>query len=156
MAILHDSKEQFYSYAEELLGEELKQLLDSDDMKLEFYDLCKKFADITLNAPKRKDPKTGKLEGCFQYDDMDSAKEATVKFVKKYNIHHLDSFMESIYRLHGHAVEWDDARAKSGFVQAESYNYNGGFFGTYYNFQCLPDDIWKTICIEIIETINKN
>lgn len=156
MAILHDSKEQFYSYAEELLGKELKQLLDSDDMKLEFYDLCKKFADIPLNAPKGKDPKTGELLGSFQFTDIDLAKEATVSFVKKYNISDLDAFMETIHILHEHAVEWDDIRAKSGLVRSESYNYNGGFFGKYYNFQCLPDDIWKTICTEIIETVNKN
>ena len=155
MAIIHDAKDQFYLYAKEFLGAELEQLLDSDDKKDEFYSLCKKFSEISLNAPKFKDPKTGKVEGCFQYDDMDSAKEATVEFVKKYNIHNLDAFMESIHRLHGHAVEWDDARVKSGFVQAESYNYNGGFFGTYYNFQCLPDDVWEDICKEIIEAINK-
>lgn len=82
MAIIHDAKDQFYSYAKEFLGAELGQLLDSDDKKDEFYSLCKKFSEISLNAPKFKDPKTGKVEGCFQYDDMDSAKEATVEFVK--------------------------------------------------------------------------
>lgn len=155
MAILHEDKEYFYMYAKDFLGEELEQLLDSDDKKDEFYSLCKKFSEISLNAPKFKDPKTGNVEGCFQYDDIDCAKEATMEFVKKYDIQNFDAFMESIHRLHGHTVDCYDNRAKSGFVQTDSSNYNGGFFGIYYNFQCLPDDIWETICAEIIEEINK-
>ena len=62
MAIIHDAKDQFYSYAKEFLGAELEQLLDSDDKKDEFYSLCKKFSEILLNAPKFKDPKTGILK----------------------------------------------------------------------------------------------
>ena len=46
MAIIHDAKDQFYSYAKEFLGAELEQLLDSDDKKDEFYSLCKKFSEI--------------------------------------------------------------------------------------------------------------
>ena len=151
MAVFHNSKEQFYLLAEEFLSEELKRLLDSDNIKLEFYDLCKKFADISLNAPKIKDPKTGEVGGYFQNADISIAKEETTTFVKKYGIVDIDAFMESIHNLHGYAVEFDDVRATSGFMQSESYNYNGGFFGIYYNFQQLPDDIWKTICNEIIK-----
>ena len=141
MAIIHDAKDQFYSKAKEFLGAELEQLLNSDDKKDELYNLCKKFADISLNAAKFKDPKSCNVEACFKYDDTDIAKEKTIEFVKKYNIADLDALMETIHKIHMYAVEWDDNRAKSGVVQTETYNYKGGIVGKIYDFQRLPDDI---------------
>ena len=156
MASLHNSKDDFYAYAEKFLTEELQQLLNNDKMKSEFYNLCKKFSDISLNAPKIKDSKTGNVSGSFQHTDINIAKEQTINFITKYGITDPDAFMEIIHRVYGNAVDRDDKRQKAGLVKSESYNYNGGFFGTYYNFQQLPDDIWEIICTEIIETIKNN
>lgn len=58
--------------------------------------------------------------------------------------------VKKVYHL---AVECNDERAKSGFVQSETYNYDHGFMGKYYNFQELPEDIWITICAETKEYI---
>ena len=61
--------------------------------------------------------------------------------------------METIHKAHHLAVECNDDRAKSGFVQSKTYNNGHGFMGKYYNFQELPEDIWMKICDETKEYI---
>ncbi len=69
MPKITDAMEQFYLYAKDDcdINDELNNVLVSDEAKIEFFTLCKKFADISLNAPKFKDEESGEVAGCFQF-----------------------------------------------------------------------------------------
>lgn len=150
-----DAMEQFYLYAKEdcAISDELNSVLVSDEVKMEFFTLCKKFADISLNAPKFKNGESGEFMGCFQFSDIEKAKIAAREFYLKYQLNDMEGYMETIHKVHRLAVEWDDERTKSGLVQSETYNYGYGFMGRYYNFQELPEDMWMKICDETKEYI---
>lgn len=145
-----DAMEQFYLYIKGdcAISDELNNVLASDEVKIEFFTLCKKFADISLNAPKFKDEESGGIAGYFQFSDIEKAKNAARDFYLKHRLNDIDGYMETIHKVHRLAVEWDDARTKSGLVQSETYNYGYGFMGRYYNFQELPEDMWMKICDE--------
>lgn len=155
MSKVTDAMKQFYLYVKDecVISEELKNILISDEVKIEFFTLCEKFADISLNAPKFKDKVSGEIGGCFQFSDIENAKNAARVFYLKYQLNDIDSYMETIHKVYHLAVDCNDDRAKSGFVQSEIYNYDHGFMGKYYNFQELPEDIWITICAETKEYI---
>lgn len=150
MSKVTDAMEQFYQYAKDdcVISDELNNVLVCDEVKIEFFTLCKKFADISLNAPKFKDEKSGEIAGYFQFSDIEKAKNAARDFYFKYQLNDIDGYMKTIHKVHRLAVEWDDERRKSGLVQSDTYNYGYGFVGRYYNFQELPEDLWLKICDE--------
>ena len=155
MPEISDAMEQFYQYAKDndAMSDELCNILVSDDIKIEFFVLCKKFADISLNAPKIKDKISGEIMGCFQFSDIEKAKNAARDFYLNHQLNDIEGYMGTIHKMHRLADEWNDKRTKSGLVQSEKYNYRYGFRGIYYNFQELPEDMWVQICDETKEYI---
>lgn len=111
----------------------------------EFYELCKKFADIGLNAPKRVVEGTCNVQGCFQDNDINIAVNETVFYIKHWKIIEIDLLFELINNMHSLAVDWDETRQKSAFIKSAGYNYNGGYAGKLHNFSELPQDIFDKI-----------
>lgn len=122
-----------------------------------FYELCSKFTDISLNAPKTADPKTCDVQACFQFTDINVAKAAFKDFVSKNGISDINGLLEAIHLMHPFSVAWDDPRSKGGMVRPENYDWKPGFAGKYHNFCQLPEDIWNQIKDEIMkETIKSD
>ena len=69
----------------------------------EFYNLCKSFIDISLNAPQFPDKDKLKVEACFQYSDMDKAKEITQNFINTFNILNIEESLAVIKMFYPYA-----------------------------------------------------
>ena len=154
MSKINSSSENFYN--------SLKQYQEDIDAifgitvnieNTEFYELCKKFADIGLNAPKRVIEETCDVQGCFQDYDINIAVNETVTYIKHWKITEIDLLFELISNMHSLAVDWDETRQKSAFIKSASYNYNGGYAGKLHNFSELPQDIFDKICCDIKEAL---
>lgn len=122
----------------------------------EFYELCKKFSDIGLNAPKRVIEETCDVQGYFQDNDINIAVIETVAYIKHWKITEIDLLFELISNMHSLAVDWDETRQKSAFIKSAGYNYNGGYAGKLHNFSELPQDIFDKICCDIKDVLQNN
>ncbi len=163
--ILHDSKDKFYVELEqrikngEIRSKEFVnfflscQKQEPEDNISEFYELCSKFSDISLNAPKFVDRKTCDVQASFQFTDIDNAKLHFKNFMRDKELDDVEGVLDAIGIMHRFAVAWDDPREKSGIVQPEGYDWMPGFTGKYHNFCELPEDIWQKIRNELIEEL---
>lgn len=69
---ISNAVEQFYCSLTE--NEELRKMkiyVVLEDSCMEFYNVCARFADISLNAPKYRILGTCDIQGCFQYKDIE-------------------------------------------------------------------------------------
>lgn len=114
-----------------------------------FYELCKKFSDIGLNAPKHVIEGTCDVQGCFQDNDINIAVSEAVSYIKDWKITEVDLLLELICNMHSLAVDWDETRQKSAFIKSAGHNYNAGYAGKLYNFSKLPKNIFDKICCDI-------
>lgn len=155
--VLHDSKDQFYSELknkienEDITSEEFVRFIRSFDSldNSDFYELCSKFADIGLNAPKQADPVTCDVKAVFQFSDCNRAKAAFKEFTVIHHLLDIDGLLEAVRQMHHMAKAWDDTRCKGGIVLPKDYDEKPGFGGKYYNFCELPDDIWRNMADDI-------
>ena len=164
--VLHDAKNQFYTELyqkienNEISSKEFVDFISStrgespEHNTSDFYELCSKFSDINLNAPKWADPKTCDVEALFQFKDIDGAKKAFESYVSEKGLTDYEGVLDAIGLMHRHAVAWDDPRSKSGLVQPKDYKWNSPFFGKYHNFCEIPEDFWQTLREEILKGIS--
>lgn len=164
--VSQDAKNQFYAKLDckiknkEIKSEELITFImshtgeNSEKSTSGFYELCSKFCDISLNAPKWFDPKTCDVQASFQFTDIEEAKAALNSYLNSHSLSDIEGILDAIGLMYRFAVAWGDPRAKSTVVQAEGYDRNSPFFapffGKYHNFCELPDDIWERIKTEIL------
>lgn len=152
---MQDSKEQFYYELnhkideEQIVSSEFIEFITAKGDTSGFYELCSKFTDISLNAPKAPDPKTCEVRACFQFTDINIAKAAFAEYVDTHQLKDIEGLLEAVRLMHPFAVAWDDPRSKSGMVRPEGYDWNSIFAGKYHNFCQLPDEIWDQIKDEI-------
>lgn len=148
-----DSLEDFYQYAEDnnCLSDELNMLLTTDETKKEFFELCKKFEDIPLNADKFTGDEPGVISAYFKFSDIEIAKEAAKSFCILHHIKNVDAYIEAIHQLYPQAAEQDDSRQKCGLTRNEDINHSLGYYGAHFNFQELPEDEWNKISKELKE-----
>ena len=148
-----DSLEYFYQYAEDnnCLNDELKKLLTNDETKKEFFELCERFEDISLNADKFKGDEPRAVSGCFKYSDIALAKEAAKSFYISHNIKDVDAYIEAIHQLYPQAAEQNDSSQKYGFIRNEGINFSLGYYGTFFCFKELPEDVWDGLSKEVKE-----
>lgn len=154
MSAIKDSKNYFYHDLQN--NKEQIALLwpGVDDLEnTQFYELCQKYSDIALNAIKQRVPGTCDVQGCFQFTDIEAAKQATKDYVAEWEIKEIDVLLSLIHEYHSHAVAWDDKRTTSGRVLPENYDYQSMYGGKYFNFKRLPEDIWEEIAHEVKEYI---
>ena len=69
----------FSSVEDRIESNEIKQLVAEKQSASGLYELCKKFADIGINAPKQKVDKLGNVQGCFQFKDIEAAEQAFMR-----------------------------------------------------------------------------
>ncbi len=163
--IVHDSKDRFYVELElriesgEISSKEFidfilsSQKQEPEENTSEFYEVCSKFSDISLNAPKFVDHKTCDVQASFQFTDIDIAKVHFKNFMRDKELNDVEGVLDAIGIMHRFAVAWDDPRVKSGIVHPEGYDWTPVFAGKYHNFCELPEDIWQRIRSEIIEEL---
>ena len=154
MSVIENSRQYFYLELQNN-KEQIAQLWPGVDNleDTQFYELCQKYSDISLNAIKQRIPGTCDVQGCFQFADIESAKHATKNYVVEWEIKDIDTLLSLIHDFHSHAVAWDDKRTTSGRVLPENYNYQSIYGGKYFNFKELPEDTWESIALEVKEYI---
>lgn len=153
---ISNSKEQFYYSLienEVLKGMEIFHVLK--DNYLDFYDVCEKFADISLNAPKYRVPGTCDVQGCFQFVDIEKAKSGAKVFYNANSLKNIDEYMIAIRTMYRLAVDFNDSRCLGGIVKPENMDSSYGSIGTYYNFAEMPSNIWNDVEKETKEIIQK-
>lgn len=153
-SVISNSKEQFFNHL--INSKDIVRLGVFTVLKekyLEFYDVCKAFADISLNAPKYRLPGTCDIQGSFQFSDIEIAKNKAKNFYEKNAIDNMEEYLFAIKELHRLAVEFDDPRCTGGRVMSENNNFTFGTYGKYYNFAEIPLDIWNQIENDVKEYI---
>lgn len=152
-----NSKEQFYYSL--IKNEEIKNMEIFDVIEenyLDFYDVCEKFADISLNALKYKVAGTCDVQGCFQFTDIERAKQCAKEFFDNKSLKNVDEYMLAISLMYRLAVDHNDARCLGAIVKSENKDSPIGSLSTYYNFAKIPSNIWQDIEKETKEFIQKH
>lgn len=151
MPNIENAKEHFYRIMSEKINNGfMKETSNISSPNSGFYELCKYYAEIGLNAPKRPAEKDLNIEAIFQYGDLDKAVEETQTFISKHNVADIDELLDCIKAMHSYAIEKDDTRPKS-TVQWVCTNWNKSRFGSYTIFSKLPDDLFEDI-VEAVKT----
>lgn len=140
------------SLQSEKISENLNVILQNTEAQDDFWNLCKSYAEIGLNAPKYRKPGTCDVQGVFQYADIDTARDNTVEFIEKYNIDDREDFFNLVEKMYTHAVEFGDTR-HSTLVNPETTSMSG-YAGKYYNFAELPDDIFKDLKQKVLAKLS--
>ena len=140
------------SLQSEKISENLNVNLQNTEAQDDFWNLCKSYAEIGLNAPKYRKPGTCDVQGVFQYADIDTARDNTVEFIEKYNIDDREDFFNLVEKMYTHAVEFGDTR-HSTLVNPETTSMSG-YAGKYYNFAELPDDIFKDLKQKVLAKLS--
>lgn len=151
---ISNSKEQFYYSLIE--NERLKDMKIFNVLKekyMDFYNVCEKFADISLNAPKYRVPGTCEVQGYFQFKDIERAKRSAKAFFADNSLKNVDEYMLAIRTMYRLAVDFNDSRCLGGIVKPENADSSYGSFGTYYNFAEMPSNIWQDVEKETKEFI---
>ena len=151
---ISNSKEQFYYSLIE--NERLKDMEIFNVLKekyMDFYNVCEKFADISLNAPKYRVPGTCDVQGHFQFKDIERAKRSAKAFFADNSLKNVDDYMLAIRTMYRLAVDFNDSRCLGGIVKPENADSSYGSFGTYYNFAEMPSNIWQDVEKETKEFI---
>lgn len=105
----------------------------------DFYYVCRKFADIGLNAPKLN--QDGNIKVFFRPEDIENAKEAAKTFYIEKNISEIDEYLEAIKELCEFAVEIGDSKSAVILNDKGSKDSSNIIYGTYYNFAKFPKKI---------------
>lgn len=152
----NDAREAFYYeilQQEDFPSVEVLDIIKEKGQDAGFYEVCSKFADIGLNAPKRVIPETCDVQASFQFSDIEIAKTEAIQFFAHNNLKDFDQFFQAISEMHYRAVAWDDQRVKSGRVLPQNYTWQPGFAGKYINFCQLPEDILDQIYKEMYQSV---
>ena len=161
--VMHDLRNQFYDELnrkikdKQITSQEFIGFMNSETEcnASAFYELCSKFSDISLNAPKAVDTKTCNVQASFQFIDINAAKAAFQEFVRKNELTDIAGLLEAIHMMHPFSVAWDDPRSRGGMIRSEKYDWKLGFVGKHYNFCELPEEIWNQIKDDIMKETMK-
>lgn len=89
MAIHHGAIDSFYDRlgSVEIESDEIRKLLSAGKQS-GFYELCKIFVEIALNAPRIRKEGTCDVTGSFQFTDIENAKKAakSIWWIIRYQI----------------------------------------------------------------------
>lgn len=154
MSAIKDSKQYFYRDLQNN-EKQITQLWPGIDNleNTRFYELCQKYSDIALNSIKQRIPGTCDVQGCFQFVDIEAAKQATKDYVAEWGVKDIGVLLSLIHEYHSRAVAWDDTRMTSGRILPENYDYHSIYGGSFVDFKRLPEDIWEIIEHEVKEYI---
>ncbi len=156
--VIHNAMEGFYYYFDCNLdlvsSDEIKRIVSEEKYNSGFYELCLKYSDIGINAPKTKDNESGQVVSCFQLSDMNSAISETFRYIMDHNIKNVSEFLSSIKIVYKFANRDKEDKATSALVSP--LNEDMGRVQIYYNFSNLPDDIWEKLKTDITAKLSNN
>ena len=118
-----------------------------------YYELCQKFLDVALNAPKVR-TETGALAGVFQHVDIEIAKKEAALFLHNNTIEDIDNFFDIFEHAYPLSASPEDTRQKTAFIRESDGRYVG-CIGTFYSFTSISDDIYAEIISEIKSQIKR-
>lgn len=146
-----NSIENFYQYAENnnYLNDELKTVLENKQAKNDFFEICKNFENISLNVTVIKGDEPNSVYAGFIDSDVALAKDEAKQFYTLYHIKNVDEYIDAIHKLYPQAMEHDDFRQKSVLLRNEDVKQSFGYYGTFFNFRELPEDVWNKISKEL-------
>lgn len=161
---LHNAKKRFYAElyhridTKEINTEEFVNFMsrnrveESIENQSGFYELCTKFCDISLNAPKYPDPTTCDVNAVFLYTDINAAKNSFKEYLANNKLNDIIGLLEAIRIMHMFAVSDNDPRTKSATItpQKASFESQLGYIGKYHNFCLIPNEMWEETCQQII------
>ena len=142
--IIRNAIEKFYYYfdcnLDLITSDEIKRIVTEEKYHSGFYELCQKYSDIALNAPKEKDDDNGKIYSCLQLSDIDVAVSATCQYISDNNIKDIIGFISSIKAMYKYAERDNDDRVSTTYIPSSDDGF--GRFGMYYDFMSLPNELW--------------
>lgn len=142
-----NEKKQFYSDVIKGYPDSETALLLQQNEDCDYYELCQKFLDVALNAPKILN-NDGSLCGVFQHSDINIAKNHAINFIINTGIKDLDSFFTILELNYPLSVSSDDPRQKLGVVREKNTGYIG-YFGTLYPFTHINKEIYDEMVADI-------
>lgn len=150
MSVYGSNREFFYDRIKCLddISSSLKEVLASEDNG--FYEVCRKFSDIGLNSLPIDEKESIIYQRLVNYEDIDEAKIAFVKFVNNNNIEDIKILLNLVHNNHKFATEWDDKREK--YIQRINTQEQISC-SKIYNLANLPDEVWNRIESEILEIL---
>ena len=157
MARIENAEQQFH----QILNDHINKGVVAENLEIDFsentdfYELCKRFADVGLNAPNWKSEDGLQIEASFQFEDMDNAVNGTIDFIQKYKIANTDALFEIIRVMHPHAVEWEDKHSRSATTWKNDNNRYAPRVGNYTVFSQLPEDVFNQIKEAVIKGMKK-
>ncbi len=118
-----------------------------------YYELCQKFLDVALNAPKVRTDE-GSIAGVFQYDDIETAKKEAILFISNNTVEDLDNFFIILEHAYPLSASPEDQRQKTAFIKESDDRYLG-HIGTFYSFTSISDEIYARIIADIKSQIKR-
>lgn len=148
MAIFRNSEDLFWNEIDSNPNckkyTEMYQLLKERICYSEFYDLCKAFLDIALNASKIIDQENLSVQGCFQDSDINKTVSIVKQFINTFNIQKTDELLSVIRLFYPYAADFNDKRQQA-LKMYKNAPSNLPRVGVYINFCKLPENIWNEI-----------
>lgn len=149
--MISNSVERFYCSL--IANEELRKMKIYDILEeccMKFYNVCARFADVSLNVPKYRMFGTCDIEGSNQFEDIEKAKWVAKDFYDCNSIEDVNELLRAIRLMYRLAVRDDDIRSLSVLIkQTDKTSYE--HLGIYYNFEEISQDIWDDVEREIME-----
>lgn len=107
-------RENFYQHIirDSIGDEEIRAIIIEKGEQSLFFELCKHFVDISLNA-KRIPLDNYELQGVFAEADIDCAVNEFVEFFTDNGLTNVEGLLETVKQMHLYAVEDNDSRIKS-------------------------------------------
>lgn len=149
------SKERFYNGLLEDESSANNGLVFISNESSGFYELCQKFLDIALNSDKVR-MEGGGIAGIFKYVDIDVAKAAVIDYANKFDLLDIKPLLSAIEKHYEESLEENEKRPISGMDKASDGHAIIGYYGTFYVFSHINDEIFEKIKMDIIKTFEEN
>lgn len=151
---MEKAKKSFYNRLLKISGPEICSelaVLIQNDVDCGFFELCQSFVHIGVNASKIKNS-DGTVTGVFQEDDIKTAIQKTISFIKNNEIKQLDEFLLSLGKYYPLAVDNSENNPYSTIIFSDFKD--SMLYGRFHAFNRMPTKIFEDIVVEIKNIIH--